>query len=105
MDIMDIIRLLLILKIKKRLPLHVHLVHMHAYRRTSFGLCNAPTTFQRCIMHIFSDYVERIYEVFMDDFMVYGDSFDKFLENLSLLLKRCIETKLVLNYEKYCFMV
>jgi hypothetical protein len=56
-------------------------------------------------MRIFSDYVERIYEVFMDDFMVYGDSFDKFLENLSLLLKRCIETKLVLNYEKYCFMV
>ena len=42
-------------------------------------------------------------EVFMDDFMVYDDSFDMFLENLSLILKRCIETNLVLNYKKCCF--
>jgi hypothetical protein len=56
-------------------------------------------------MSIFSDHVERIIEVFMDDFMVYGDSFDKCLENLSLILKKCIETNLVLNYEKCYFMV
>jgi hypothetical protein len=77
----------------------------YAYRRMPFGLCNAPATFQRCMMSIFSDYVERIIEVFMDDFTVYGDSFDKYLENLSLILKRCIETNLVLNYEKCYFMV
>jgi hypothetical protein len=53
----------------------------------------------------FSNYVERIIEVFMDDFMVYGDSFDKCLENLSSILKRCIETNLVLNYEKCYFTV
>jgi len=41
----------------------------------------------------------------MDDFMVYGDSFDKCLENLSSILKMCIETNLVLNYEKCYFMV
>ena len=76
----------------------------YAYRRMHFGLCNAPT-FQRCMMSIFSDYVERIIEVFMDDFTVYGDSFDKYLENLSLILKRCIETNLVLNYKKCYFMV
>ena len=77
----------------------------YAYRRMPFGLCNEPATFQRCMMSIFSDYVERIIEVFMDDFTVYGDSFDKCLENLSLILKRCIETNLVLNYEKCYFMV
>ncbi|RDX76343.1 Retrovirus-related Pol polyprotein, partial [Mucuna pruriens] len=44
-------------------------------------------------------------EVFMDDFMVYVDSFDACLENLSKVLKRCIDTNLVLNFEKCHFMV
>ena len=52
------------------------------------------------MVRIFSNYVEHIIEDFMDDFCVYGDSFDKFLENLTLVLKRCIETNLVLNWEK-----
>jgi len=77
----------------------------YAYRRMPFGLCNAPATFQRCMMSILSDYVKRIIEVFMDDFMVYGAFFYKCLENLSLILKKCIETNLVLNYEKCYFMV
>ncbi|KAI3748436.1 hypothetical protein L6452_11499 [Arctium lappa] len=76
-----------------------------AYRRMPFGLCNAPTTFQRCMVSIFSDYVENIIEVFMDDFTVYGDSFSACLDNLTRILKRCIETNLVLNYEKCHFMV
>jgi len=41
----------------------------------------------------------------MDDFTVYDDSFDKYLENLSLILKRCIETNLVSKYKKCYFMV
>ncbi|CAN6544184.1 unnamed protein product [Malus baccata var. baccata] len=58
-----------------------------AYRRMPFGLCNAPATFQRCMVSIFSDYVEKIIEIFMDDFSVFGDSFDKCLDNLTLILK------------------
>ncbi|CAN6704228.1 unnamed protein product [Malus baccata var. baccata] len=76
-----------------------------AYRRMPFGLCNAPATFQRCMMSIFSDYVEKIIEVFMDDFSVFGDSFDSCLHNLSVILKCCVETNLVLNWEKCHFMV
>ena len=44
------------------------------YRRMPFGLCNAPGTFQLCMMAIFSDMVEKTIEVFMDDFSVLGDS-------------------------------
>ncbi|RVW77476.1 Retrovirus-related Pol polyprotein from transposon 17.6 [Vitis vinifera] len=44
----------------------------YAYRRMPFGLCNAPATFQRCMISIFSDMVERIVEVFMDDISIYG---------------------------------
>ncbi|CAN6716173.1 unnamed protein product [Malus baccata var. baccata] len=76
-----------------------------AYRRMPSGLCNAPATFQRCMISIFSDYVKKIIEVFMDDFSVFGDSFDGCLHNLSLILKRSVETNLVLNWEKCHFMV
>ncbi|GJV20422.1 reverse transcriptase domain-containing protein [Tanacetum coccineum] len=38
------------------------------YRRMPFGLCNAPGTFQRCMMAIFHDMIEKTMEVFMDDF-------------------------------------
>ncbi|CAN6552317.1 unnamed protein product [Malus baccata var. baccata] len=75
------------------------------YRRMPFGLCNAPATFQRCMVSIFSDFLEKIIEVFKDDFSVFGNSFDGCLENLTLILKRCVETNLVLNWEKCHFMV
>ena len=70
-----------------------------------FGLCNAPATFQRFMVSIFSNFAEKIIEVFMDDFSVFGDTFDYCLANLTLILKRCIETNLVLNWEKCHFMV
>ena len=76
-----------------------------AYRRMPFGLCNAPATFQRCMMAIFADMVEEIMEVFMDDFSVYGNSFEKCLTKLDRVLARCEETNLVLKWEKCHFMV
>ncbi|KAJ9563430.1 hypothetical protein OSB04_008590 [Centaurea solstitialis] len=76
-----------------------------AFRRMPFGLCNAPATFQRCMMSIFSDMLEDSMEVFMDDFSVHGTSYDNCLQNLEKILKRCEETDLVLNWEKCHFMV
>ena len=49
------------------------------------------------MVSIFSEYVEKIIEVFMDDFSVYGESFDNSPNNLKLILVRCIETNLVFN--------
>ncbi|KAJ9565613.1 hypothetical protein OSB04_001579 [Centaurea solstitialis] len=76
-----------------------------AYRRMPFGLCNAPATFQRCMMAIFSNFIEKSMEVFMDDFSVHGSDFDDCLVNLSKILLRCQEVHLVLNWEKCHFMV
>ena len=75
-----------------------------AFRRMPFGLCNAPTTFQRCMLLIFSDLLDDCVEVFMDDFSVYGTNFSNCLDNLSKVLDRCIEHGLVLNWEKCHFM-
>ncbi|GJT63400.1 reverse transcriptase domain-containing protein [Tanacetum coccineum] len=68
-----------------------------AYRRMPFGLCNAPGTFQRCMMAIFHDMIEETMEVFMDDFSIFGDSFSSCLSYLDKMLKRCEDTNLVLN--------
>ncbi|GJX35641.1 reverse transcriptase domain-containing protein [Tanacetum coccineum] len=98
-----------------------------AYRRMPFGLCNAPGTFQRCMMAIFHDMIEKTMEVFMDDFSglwglflhvpthlekmlkrcedVFGDSFSSCLSHLDKMLQRCEDTNLVLNWEKCHFMV
>ena len=71
----------------------------------SFGLYNAPATFQMCMLVMFADLVESCIEVFMDDFLVFGSSFQSCLENLNTVLRRCVETNLVLNWEKCHFMV
>ncbi|RDX94156.1 Retrovirus-related Pol polyprotein, partial [Mucuna pruriens] len=76
-----------------------------AYTRMPFGLCNAPSTFQDYMTSIFSDLLQDCMKVFMDDFTVYADSFEPYLSNLSKVLKRCIDTNLVLNFEKCHFMV
>nr|GEU63937.1 reverse transcriptase domain-containing protein [Tanacetum cinerariifolium] len=76
-----------------------------AYRRMTFKLYNAPGTFQRCIMAIFHDMIKKTMEVFMDDFLVFGDSFQTCLSYLEKMLKRCEDTNLCLNWEKSHFMV
>ena len=74
-----------------------------AFKRMPFGLCNTLDTFQRCMMAIFSNMVEKTIEVFMDDFSVLGNSIDNCLEKLRSTLIRCEETNLVLNWEKCHF--
>nr|GFA50604.1 hypothetical protein [Tanacetum cinerariifolium] len=76
-----------------------------AYRRMHFGLCNAPGTFQRCKLAIFHDMVEKTMEVFMDEFSLFGNSFEKCLSHLDKMLQRCEDTNLSLHWEKSHFMV
>jgi hypothetical protein len=57
------------------------------------------------MMVVFSEFIEEIVEVFMDDFSVYGKMFMDCLANLDKVLTRCAEVDLVLNWEKCHFMV
>jgi hypothetical protein len=76
-----------------------------AYRRMPFGLCNAPASFQMCMMVIFSDLIKKVTEVFMDDFSIYGKTFEDCMANLDKVLRQCQEANLVLNWEKCHFLV
>ncbi|KAA3466659.1 Retrovirus-related Pol polyprotein from transposon 17.6 [Gossypium australe] len=64
-----------------------------------------PDNSWRCMIAIFSNMVEKFFEVYMDDFLVFSDTFEDCLQNLELVLCRCQETNLVLNWEKCHFMV
>ncbi|GKC80699.1 reverse transcriptase domain-containing protein [Tanacetum coccineum] len=75
------------------------------YWRMPFGLCNAPATFQRCLLAIFHGMIEESIEVFMEDFSIFRNSFDNRLNNLDKMLQRCKDANLVLNWEKCHFMV
>ncbi|GKE21473.1 reverse transcriptase domain-containing protein [Tanacetum coccineum] len=76
-----------------------------AYKRMPFDLCNAPATFQCCMMAIFHELIKDSMEVFMDDFFVFRSLFNHCLTNLEKMLKRCEETNLELNWEKCHFIV
>ena len=76
-----------------------------AFGMIPFGLCNSLATFQRCMMSLFLDLVEEAMEIFMDDFSVYGSSFENCLENLETVLQMCQGKNLALNWENCHFMV
>lgn len=65
-----------------------------------FGLCNAPTTFQGAVLSIFADLVHDCVELYMDDFIVYGNTYEEAKENLEKVIKRSIETNLSLSHKK-----
>ncbi|GJU39587.1 reverse transcriptase domain-containing protein [Tanacetum coccineum] len=73
--------------------------------RMPFSLCNASVTFQRRMLAIFHDMIEESVKVSMDDFSVFGRSFDHCLNNLDKMIQRCKDAHLVLNWEKCPFMV
>ncbi|GJT54142.1 reverse transcriptase domain-containing protein [Tanacetum coccineum] len=74
-----------------------------AYRRNAIRLSNAPVNFQRCMMALFQDMIEKTWS-FYGRFFSFG-SFSSCLANLDKMLKRCEDTKLALNWEKSHFMV
>nr|GEV43203.1 reverse transcriptase domain-containing protein [Tanacetum cinerariifolium] len=91
-------------KIKRKPHSPAHMKRF-AYCRMPFGLCNAPGTFQRCMIAIIHDMIEKTMEVFMDDFSVFGNSFQSCLSHLEKMLKRYEDTNLCLNWKKNHFMV
>nr|GEY12534.1 reverse transcriptase domain-containing protein [Tanacetum cinerariifolium] len=74
-------------------------------RAIAWKLSDIKGTFQRCMMAIFHDMIEKTMEVFMDDFSVFGNYFQSHLSHLERMLKRCEDTNLCLNWEKIYFMV
>ena len=75
-----------------------------AYSILPFGLCNAPTTFQRVVISIFADISHDCMEIYMDDFTTFGVAFEEAMKNLEKVMIRCQEHNFALNSAK-CFML
>ncbi|XP_075483714.1 uncharacterized protein LOC142523868 [Primulina tabacum] len=66
-----------------------------SFIRIPYGIFNSPAIFQRCMTAIFHDMSENFLEIFVDDFSIFGETFDECLQNLNLVLMRCEETNLL----------
>jgi hypothetical protein len=72
----------------------------YAYRVLPFELCNATATFQRAVLGIFSDLIHDCVEVYMDNFTVYGNTYQETLDKLEKVLIIYQEMNLSLSHEK-----
>ncbi|GKD33041.1 hypothetical protein Tco_1248550 [Tanacetum coccineum] len=85
---------------------HVHVIPKKGGMTVdAFRSLQCPRNFLRYMVAIFHDMIEKTMKVFMDDFSVFKDSFSSYLSHLDMMLKRCKDINLVLNWEKCHFIV
>jgi hypothetical protein len=65
-----------------------------------FGLCNAPATFQKTMNKVLEEYIDRFVAVFIDDIIVYSNSFEEHSGHLQMLFHKLRRANLALNQEK-----
>nr|GEV47535.1 reverse transcriptase domain-containing protein [Tanacetum cinerariifolium] len=89
----------------KDLPPHLEYLFLEGDDKLPVIIAKDLSTFQWYMMAIFYDMIEKTMKVFMDDFFVFGNSFQSCLSHIERMLKRCEDTNLCLNWEKSHFMV
>ncbi|RXN39428.1 Transposon Ty3-I Gag-Pol poly [Labeo rohita] len=74
------------------------------YQRMPFGVCNGPSTFQRLMQAVMSDLIFQVLIVYLDDILLFSQTFEEHLERLEMVLKRLGETGLKVKLGKCCFL-
>ena len=87
---------------KERTAFTVGNLGFYEYVSMPFGLSNSPATYQRIMQDILGDYHMKICLIYLDDLIIFSDSFEQHLERLDLILTRLLEANLKLAPEK-CF--
>ena len=68
------------------------------------GDCNAPSTYQSLMNHIFSAYLGRFLDVYLDDIIIYSDTLDDHIDHCRLVLDILRKEKLYLSKSKIQFL-
>ncbi len=74
------------------------------FNRMAFGLCNAPSTFQRLMERIFGDQSFQSLLLYLVDVVVFSTSVEKLLQRLELVLQRLQKENLKVKLSKCCFL-
>ena len=74
------------------------------HNRLPFGLSNAPATYQRIMEQCFGELHLKICFIYLDDLIVFSDSFEQHLERLELIFLRLRECGLKLSPKKCSFL-
>lgn len=77
----------------------------YQYKRVSFGLCNAPSVFQKTMCKILAPVLHKFVEVYIDDIIILGDDVDEGLRNLKTVLKLISQAGLKIRLEKCGFLM
>lgn len=77
---------------------------LYEYVRIPFGVCNGPATFQRLMQVTMSDLIFQMLLVYLDDILIYSETFEQHLERLETVLKRLAETGLKVKLQKCAFL-
>ena len=70
------------------------------FERMPFGLCNAPTTFQRLMQRCLGGQVHDYLLIYLDDVIVYSADFDLHLKHLEQVFQKLQGHGLKLNPQK-----
>lgn len=73
------------------------------FSRMPFGLCNAPSTFQRLMERIFVDQSFQSLLLYLDDVTIFSTTIKQHLQRLELVLDRLRQQNLKLKLSKCCF--
>jgi len=65
-----------------------------------FGLSNSPSVFQSFINDVFPDMLNRWVIVYIDDILIYSNSFEEHVQHVRAVLQRLIQHKLYAKAEK-----
>ena len=77
---------------------------LYEWTRLPFGLANAPAHFSRLMQYVMHDHLFQIMLVYLDDLLVYADTFEEHLRRLQLIFDRLREVNLKLNPDKCSLM-
>jgi hypothetical protein len=67
------------------------------------GDCNAPVTYQALMNHIFSAYIGHILDVYLDDIIIYSNTFVEHITHVRLVIDILQQEKLYLSLKKLHF--